>query len=369
MSRKIAYIANPCSIHDCKWINRISETNEVIVITYPFDKTKSLLNNNIDVYTILPSTYPHKNIFTKIKVKSVLRKLINKENIDIIHTMYPYPNSFWVNDIKFKPHVITTRGSDILVDYKNLKKNQNNLNNYLLLKYESTLKNASFITSTSVKQQKVISTIFPQQKTEVIPTGIDVDLYVKSSKINDVTSLKKEVFVLFSPRSMKPIYNIDLIIDAFKIFVSVANNARLTLIDDFPDSEYSTLIKNKIKELALNDNVDILSKQTQNDIIKQYLKSSIVISVPKSDGTPNSLLEAMLLKTPIISNQSISDNPLFDTILKIKENTPEALSLEMKNLFMNNQSDEYLNNNKEIVVQKASLNSSVKKIKQIYQSV
>ena len=182
--KKIAYIANPVSIHDCKWINIFAKKYNVIVISSEYNNKETKLNNNIKVYDILPSIFPLKDVYKRYKILRKLKMILRKEKVDIVHSMYAFPNSFWVYLSGFKNHIITTRGSDILVDYKSMfvakSLKQRVINYYYKKLFRKTFNNAIYITSTSEKQKKLIETfVNNKDKLRVIRTGIDIEQITK----------------------------------------------------------------------------------------------------------------------------------------------------------------------------------------------
>jgi len=369
----IAYIANPNSIHDCKWINKLVEKYNVIVISSDYNVAESYLNDNIKVFNILPSTFPFRNIIKRKKISKQIKYLIEENKISIVHTMYAFPNSFWVNIIGFKKHIITTRGSDILVDYKKLFNSttikEKIINTYFLKQFNETFNNAVFITSTSIKQKEIIKTfVDDENKLRVIRTGVDASL-MEGCKISNEKKNNNKI-VLFSPRSMKPIYNIDIIIDAFCLF-NKKNNSILYIINDLPNSDYSKKILNKINELNIEDKCVILPKLNFNKMIHHFSLSDIVISIPTTDGTPNSVLEAMFMEKPIIIGPYKLDSDIFGALFQLEklnsnmlcDKIEEIVGLETARL------NELLEGNKQKVSLFADIEKSVIELNELYKQV
>ena len=328
--KNIGFIANPCSIHDCKWINRLSIFYNVIVICPPFNKKNSFLDKHIETYEILPNTFPIKNFLKRWYHLFLLKKLVIKKDVDIIHSMYAYPNSFWPDLIKFKNHIITTRGSDILVDYTTAKDTAeiDPTSKYFLNLFNQSFNNAKSITSTSYKQMNVINSfVSDNQKTSVIRTGIDVSKFYSILEIQNKDFENELLF--FSPRSMKPIYNIDIIIDAYFEIKDQIPQSKLALINDSPGSPYSESILTKINQLNLTDSIIVLPSQTSDQMIYWYKNSSAVISIPNSDGTPNSVLEAMLAKRNIVIGNYDYDQDLFSNLNQLNTNSKSNLAAEL----------------------------------------
>jgi glycosyltransferase involved in cell wall biosynthesis len=364
----IAYIANPKSIHDCKWINVFSTKYNVIVVCSELDNSSLYLNERVKVYPIL-TEFPYKNILKRNKVLSALRDIIENESIDIIHSMYAFPNAFWVNLIQFKNHIITTRGSDVLVDYRNLFKHSNSFttnitNKFFIKQFHNSFNNAKYITSTSIIQQLVIKEFLKnEKKLKLIRTGIDIDDFIKIAE--KIHKTEKEL-IIFSPRSMMPIYNIDIIVNAFSLVIKKHSNIKLVIINDVPNEEYATTIVNLIAKLGIKENCIVTNKLSKKEMIRWYVNADLVVSIPKTDGSPNSVLEAMLAKKSLIMGDYDYDSQLFLNIPKLKANTKEGLFVKMDELLNKPILPEILEKNYNLVIQLANLKNSTEKIDQLY---
>ncbi|MBT4776030.1 MAG: glycosyltransferase, partial [Crocinitomicaceae bacterium] len=115
---KILYFANPSSPHDAKWINLIAKNHDVLIISQTDLEDTVYCDTDITIHQLLPQfqILKHNRSRTIHKIDAIIELF----KPDIIHSMYVIPNSFWACDSKKNiPHVITTRGSDILVEYPN----------------------------------------------------------------------------------------------------------------------------------------------------------------------------------------------------------------------------------------------------------
>lgn len=338
----IAYVANPADNHDCKWINKFAESHNTFLICSSACKNEKKLyvkNDSIRLAPILPDQFPYKNPARLFSTKRRLKKFIEANGIEIMHSMYAYPNAFYPYLAGFENHVVTTRGSDLLIDYGRTFKNPESLKQKFAYGYmgnllEKSLRRAAYITSTSLSQRKVILDIIDDsEKSLVVRTGLDTHLIDEYAEeyLGGKASAKKtgEDLTIFSPRNMKPVYNIELVLEGVKIFREKygRKNLRLVQIDDAPGSAYSESIRKMIEDWNLTDNVVLLESQKLRQMVANYLRADLVLMAPKSDGTPNTALEAMYLKKPLIMGNLEYDADIFneETVWKLRENTaPEV---------------------------------------------
>lgn len=370
----IAYFANPLDNHDCKWINVLAETHNVHVICIPYSRAKKsyIENSKIQVHEILPRIFPYKNPFTVWKLKRLLKRFFKEKSIDIAHSMYAYPNAVYADLVATENHIITTRGSDVLVDYqkfvnpKNLK--ERIIYSILSRRMRRSFNRAKYITSTSIGQQNALKKLIKDlDKSLLIRTGINTALIDKMSFEKE----KGAGLNVFSPRSMKPIYNIELVIDGFEAFTADRDGKdTLMLIDDFPESDYSLSIKKKIAGSRIEPSVQLLPSLSLEGMMQKYFNADMVIMTPKSDGTPNSALEAMYLKKPVVLGALPYDKDLFNdqTVWQLKENTFTEIKAAFTEILFESHEEKNakLENAHNIVKDNAALNSALEKINQLY---
>ncbi|MCB0402462.1 MAG: glycosyltransferase family 4 protein [Flavobacteriales bacterium] len=367
----IAYIATPKSIHDSKWINAFLENNKVIVICAESDAKPSYLNADIKVYPILPP-FPYKNLIKKNKVLNQLKEIIEKEQIEIIHTMYTFPNAFWVNLIKFPNHIITTRGSDILVDYKELFEPSDSYmdkrrRQFFINQFHESLNNARYVTSTSVIQQSIIKTFVNDPgKLKLIRTGISIDEFLSLLEAPQRSGSEK---VIFSPRSMRPIYNIDIIVTAFAKLLPRLGHAKLVIINDVPDEAYAQEILGLIEQLGIGEHCRVCSKLTKKEMANYFVNSDLVVSIPKTDGSPNSVMEAMLARKMVIMGNYEYDSELFSLLPKLEHNGVDELAETMEHYLTTPADQDLLDRNFELVNQFANLKHSVTEVGKLYSNM
>jgi glycosyltransferase involved in cell wall biosynthesis len=368
MEKCIAYICNPTSVHDAKWINHFSQSYKVIVLcSTSYDLEQSLINNDVEVLNVLPASYPLLNFIKRSKAKAQLKSVLRKHNVKLIHSMYAVPNCLWAVDIGFNNHFITTRGSDVLIEYTNgfFPKDGylNSFRSYLMTnKFERAFQTARFISSTSKAQNNKITKISDVAPNKVIPTGVDHLKFESSSS-------EHRDNIIFCPRAMRPLYNIDVVITAFEQFNKDGNH-KLRLIDDGEDEYYALEMRQMVKDKDLSDKVEFLDQLSQDQMIDAYKSSCLIVMIPDSDGTPNSGVEAMLCKKPLIMGLAKYDDDIFsrDYVVRLRSNSINALKEALNKHF--SQDDAIIKKQLETAynrtIEKASLQSSLDKVLEIY---
>lgn len=377
----ILYLCTPTSIHDQKWFFNIAtkEDANVYVLGEDADYLKdekfihSCKENKIKVLDPIHS-FSIKRLRKSLKTAKEINQIINKYQIDLVHIMFATPYAFWGNFIKV-PYVITTRGSDVLIVAPSLL-NSTGIrrihDRFLFLVLKRAFTKAKYITSTSQKQIEQIRTLFGINGTNLslIRTGIAIKSIVDAG-IDFLPASLKNKNIIFSPRYIQPIYNLKLQIETIKLlpdwiikeytFVFIQGEGKLT--------EYQIDVIEQLKEINHLDYV-IFEKLSQPEMWSCYHAAKLTIMVPHSDGTPNSALEAMAARCPLIMGHLDYDNQLFnsETCIQLKENKVESLVTAIE-LALQNYTETLIDNALEKVANNVDLSNSVEKVVCIYKQI
>lgn len=109
--------------------------------------------------------------------------------------------------------------------------------------------------------------------------------------------------VIFSPRGFLPVYNQDGVLSAFAQVLREMPDAVLIMKDFDGISDWRRLIRKRIEDLHLTDSVRIVGTVPYERMREFYRMAPVTISVPFSDATPMSVLEAMACgSVPIVSD-------------------------------------------------------------------
>lgn len=177
-------------------------------------------------------------------------------------------------------------GTDILVTPKK------NIIYKEITKY--VLKKCEIVTSDSNYMSKEIEKLGKAKEQIItVPMGID-------DKFFNNINRKKYNKTILSLRTLCSNSNIDVIIKAFYKLTLVDSEFKLIIANDGAEKQrYIDLIK----ELKLENKIDILGSVDKSKVVELLKSSTLYISIPTSDSTSVTLLEAMACGTiPIVSN-------------------------------------------------------------------
>ena len=217
-----------------------------------------------------------------------IRSIAKQFNPDIVHIHQVNSVAFYALKAVLPlgiPTVLTAWGSDIyLTPHRNF-----------LLKYlvRWNLKHAHSFTADSNDLAQAMQELIPEKKIDVLVANFGINL-------QPIQVEKEKVF--YSNRLHKKLYRVDFILRAFAKFKSKPNREEWKLIVGAVGEE-SDHLKALAAELNILSSTEFVGWLQQEDNARNYAKATYYISIPESDATSISVLEAMASGCiPILSN-------------------------------------------------------------------
>ena len=149
-------------------------------------------------------------------------------------------------------------------------------------------------------QSKGIEYGAPEHNNFIINVGIDHSVFnnnIEKGVAKLRFGIEKDTKVIFSPRSINKLYNIDIIVAAIPLVIKEYADVRFVFSAHALDQEYFDLImKNDYKDYI------IIAGSLDNTIELPYMyaDSDVVLSIPSSDSSPLTVYEAMACDVPVI---------------------------------------------------------------------
>jgi len=132
----------------------------------------------------------------------------------------------------------------------------------------------------------------------LFPVKKEIHIYNFGVDIKDL-EIKKEK-IIYSNRNHNPIYRIDKVIHAFNKLCLNEIYSDWQLLIAGQGSETESL-KKQVANFGIESRVEFVGFVNQEENFKNYAKASYFVSIPESDATAISLLEAMYFKSiPIL---------------------------------------------------------------------
>jgi glycosyltransferase involved in cell wall biosynthesis len=240
------------------------------------------------------------------------------------------------------PIVLNTWGSDVLIAPK-----QGKIKKWIATK---ALEYANEVTADADFMADAINDLCPSAKVTIANFGIEMESF---------TPIPKEK-IIYSNRLHSKLYRIDLIIEGFAEFSKTNPDWKLVI---GANGNLTEELKRKAADLMdekLFEFIGFVNKETN---YSYYQKSQIWVSVPESDGTAMSLLEAMYFGCiPVVSDLPANAQWIGkDNGVLVKQSVTEAFEIacEMDGIKVGRI-------NSELIESKASIDAMRKVYAQIY---
>lgn len=300
---RICYLANANSIHTQRWVKYFaSHGHEVHLISQmPFGGNNI---ENIKLYVLrrfnprIPIISLLVNLlFNVIQVKRWVREI----KPDILHAHYITSYGFWGALSGFHPLVLSAWGSDVLIDPKR------SLLSRVLIKY--TLKRADFFIAWSSAIKVALLNFGAQEsRTSVIFLGIDTHQFNsarREERLRQWLGASKSPIVI-STRTLSSLYSVDTLIRAIPPVVEELPETKFVIIGDGDQKDY--LVK-LATDKGITNATRFLGRVPHDELPKYLASSDIYVSTSLSDGTSQSLLEAMACElAPVVTDIPANQN-------------------------------------------------------------
>ena len=251
----ILFIGSSSDWHVDLWVQYFSDKHNVYLFS---DKEDYLNKQPYQGVTVIESEGWFARILNFLKVKSHKAYQFNKlifvkyyaknvddciddYDIDIVHAhslYYGYLSSYIKSNV---PVIFTPMGSDVI-----LHAQSNRVYRYMARR---AFARANITTGDSLLLQKKGYNVGAKRENNyVIQNGVDTSIFFpRDNSIAQEYGVKHNEVLLFSPRGITTIYNINIIVDA--LYMLISNNYKVKCMFSYAfGNEYSERIKRKIKK-------------------------------------------------------------------------------------------------------------------------
>ena len=296
---RLCFISDPNSIHTRRWVSWFAQHGHSIclVADIPFREPWP----GIEVVDL--SKYLYVPVIRFPIWVLILRQILHRWEPDILHA-HRVNSAGWIGAFSgFHPYMVTPWGSDVFIQPERSRVAR------ILARY--TLKRADLITTNSQSMsEQVIRLGAHLDAIKRVQFGVELDVFNPSAStsleridLRRRLSLTMDAQLVLSPRAIRPLYNIDVILQSIPSVRQSFPDAVFLFTDYNRDPVYKEHLDRIVRNLGLEECIRWLPPtSSRNEMAELYRMSAVVVSVPFSDGTPVSVLEAMACGTPVISS-------------------------------------------------------------------
>jgi glycosyltransferase involved in cell wall biosynthesis len=141
-------------------------------------------------------------------------------------------------------------------------------------------------------------------KIETVRWGVDPSRFRRdiqgAAALRRRLDLAPEDRVVLSPRLLRPLYNIHLVVAAMPAVLAAFPRSVLLVTEYNADPVYRGSLQEWVHRHGLVDRVRFIGRVDHQAMPTLYSMADVMVSVPASDGLPQSLFEAMACGTPVV---------------------------------------------------------------------
>jgi len=213
---------------------------------------------------------------------------------NVLHAHYLTIHGWCARLSGFHPYVITVWGSDILITARESIRPR--------LYARLALSAADLVTGDSAElvRAAVAAGAHPNRTVEV-QFGVDT---VRFSPGPGSDALRQRLGlvgrrIVFSPRTIAPLYKHEVLLEAL---AELPEDVSVVMTRHLAQPEHLAFLERRTRDLGLSDRVHILPSIDHDAMVDAYRIADVVVSIPSTDGTPVTLLEAMAVGGPIVAS-------------------------------------------------------------------
>ena len=233
---------------------------------------------------------------------------------DVLHIQYVRGLAWGLPLTGFHPCVVTPSGSDVLEEQGAFREW------YSKRLTCGALDWADLVTVHSPYLEGRVRALVPgMARIARIGRGVDLQKFrpgLDVRALRERWAIDERQRVIFSPRLAQPFYNHERIVRALPAVCEKFPTALLLLVEQFADETYVAALRRLATDLGVADRVRFVGAIPYAEMPLWYNLAEVVVMIPRSDGMPNSLLEAMACGVPPILNRL----PQYESLIRHDQN-------------------------------------------------
>lgn len=199
-----------------------------------------------------------------------------------------------------RPLVVTVMGGDVLPEQ--------HLGGYGRLERRATrriLQQADVILAKADRLRPAIAASGgDERRIETVRWGVDPERFrpdpAGARRLRQKLMLHERGPIVLSSRILQPLYNAHVIVDAMASVIERVPGALLLVSTDRAEPGYRAAVEQRVERLGLAPSVRFLERIPHDAMPGLYGIADVVVSIPSSDGLPQTLFESMACETPAV---------------------------------------------------------------------
>ncbi len=247
-----------------------------------------------------------------------VRKTVDDIGPDVLQAHFVVEHGFYGSFVGFHPYVVSAWGSDLFVAPRSLAGR---------VIARRALGSADLVTANDPELARIAASLgVKPDRLRVVRLGIDDGFLSGDIESVNLGHEEGEPLVVLSDRALQPLYNVDVVLQAFARLDHEMPEARLVVANDGSERR---VLEALATGLGIEDRVAFVGKLTGQELRKALAAAAVYVSVPDSDSLSLSTMEAMAAGAfPVVSDLASQDGWITDgeNGLRVPANDVDALA-------------------------------------------
>jgi glycosyltransferase involved in cell wall biosynthesis len=290
----IALLGDPNSVHTRRWAAYFAGLGHRLSLLVPEDlELGPGLPEGIEVVRFIHFRHRKSRLLGALDARRSLRKALRLVDADVLHAHYVTVNAWHAWMSGFHPYAVTAWGTDVLVTARSSKLGR--------LYAHTALRAADLVTGGSKELVRAaIAAGARPARTEYVHFGVDTDRF----RPGEALELRNRLGlgpgrVLLSPRVLAPNYNQTVVVEAL---AGLPGDVVLVMTDFLARPDELANVRARADALGVADALRIVPAVSETELPDLYRLADVVVSVPSSDGGPNTVVETLASGRPIVAS-------------------------------------------------------------------
>jgi glycosyltransferase involved in cell wall biosynthesis len=292
---ELAFLGDPNSVHLRRWVGFFAERGHRVTLLVPAgQEVDSGLPASIELESFHRFT-PRSPLAPVSFLRSwwSVRKVVARVRPDVLNAHFLTIHGWHAWMAAFHPYAITLWGSDIYVGPRKWRA--------VRMMARLTLRAADLVMADSEDLKRAAEELGARpDRTELIGWGVDLARFSGGSAPAELRSRlgldgKR---VVFSPRAIRALYRQGVVVEALgKLPADVA----VVMSRHNSDAAEVEAIERQARALGVSDRVVLVPEIADSEMADFLRLADVVISVPVSDSTSVTILEALACERPVVA--------------------------------------------------------------------
>ncbi len=292
---RLVYLGDPNETHTRRWIGWFADHGHRVSLVIPTDMPiETPLQPEVRVLRLPAFGHRRVKVLGYREGRDAVRKLVLPLRPDVLHVHYLTGYGWLAWESGIRPYAVTVWGSDVFRTIPSSRKAR-----WL---GRLALHAAALVTADSTDlAEAAIAAGARRDRTREVQFGVDMERFGPGEPEPDLRARLglRPGRVLFSARTLLGFYRHDVVVRALAL---LPDDVQLLLSARHEDQSVRAALESLAAQLGVANRVRIVPTVAHEDMPGVLRLADSLVSVPETDGTPVTILEALAVGTRVVAS-------------------------------------------------------------------